>query len=331
MTGPPAAAAFTRHGGRLRAARSAFPHAQTPWIDLSTGVNPWPYAAPPPPHEALARLPDPDDLLRLEALAAAAFGVRDASRVVATAGAEAGLRLLPWLRPASRVAIAGPTYDGHAQAWRAAGASVTAWPAEGADVVMIVNPNNPDGRTWAPQALVDLADRQERDGGLLIVDESFVEVRPELSVASVAHPALAVLRSFGKTYGLPGVRLGFVVAPEALASRLRGVLGDWPVSAAALAAGSAAYADAAWLPRMRARLRRAAAALDRDLSAAGFEIAGGTDLFRLVRHPDAARRFTALCSLGVLSRPFDHAPDLLRFGLPHGRRRARAALALSRL
>ena len=280
---------FRRHGGRLQAARLAFPAAPEPWIDLSTGVNPWPYPAPAPSRQALVRLPDPADLARLEATAARAFGVVDPARVVATAGAEAALRLLPWLAPARTVAIAGPTYGGHAEAWRAAGAEVAAWPEldperEG-EVVVMVNPNNPDGRRHAPADLLALADRLAARGGLLVVDESFVETAPELSVASAGHPAVVVLRSFGKAYGLPGVRLGFAVARPELAAGLRGLSGDWPVSAGALTAGLAAYADAAWLAGMRLRLRPAAASLDRDLAVAGFEIVGGTDLFRLARAP----------------------------------------------
>ena len=322
---------FVRHGGRLRAARRAFPDAPSPWIDLSTGISPWPYPVRAAVREALTRLPDPEDLSRLEALAAAAFGVRDPARVVATPGAEAALRLLPWLRPGRTVAIAGPTYGGHAEAWRTSGSQVVAWPEEDGQAVVIVNPNNPDGRTHTPHDLLALADRQAATDGVLVVDESFVELAPQLSVAAAEHSALVVLRSFGKVYGLAGVRLGFCIAPSELARRLRGVLGDWPVSAPALAAGLAAYADAGWAPKLRVRLRRAAVTLDRDLAACGFEGVGGTDLFRLVRAPDAAARFAALCARGVLTRPFQHAPDLLRFGLPHPRERARLRHALAAL
>jgi cobalamin biosynthetic protein CobC len=98
--------------------------------------------------------------------------------------------------------------------------------------------------------------------------------------------------------------------------RLRTVFGDWPVSAAAIAAGRAAYPDAAWRAQAAVRLSRKAARLDRLLSRAGFEIVGGTSLFRLCAVDDAPRRFARLAERGILTRPFDFDPRWLRFGLP---------------
>ena len=325
--------AFFRHGGRLGAAKRAFAGAPTPWIDLSTGINPWGYPAPRPSRADLSRLPDPEDVAKLEALAAAAFGVADPACVAAVAGAETALRILPHAAPASAVAVSQPTYGSHGEAWRASGAQVLSWPDDEARarIVVIVNPNNPDGRVVSPADLLATADRLSVRGGLLVVDESFIDLTPDMSVAGRPHPALYVLRSFGKTYGLPGVRLGFVVADPELVGRLRTFLGDWPLCAAALAAGLAAYGDPGWLIRVRSRLRLAAATLDGDLAAAGFDVVGGTDLFRLARAPDAGRRFRALCAQGVLTRPFGHAPDSIRFGLPRVRERARLRRALAAL
>ena len=317
--------AFLRHGGRLRAARLSFPEAPRPWIDLSTGVNPWAYPAPRARREDLRRLPDPEVVAALEARAARRFGAQ-ADRVAAVAGAEAALRLLPRLLPARSVRIAGFTYGGHAEAWVAAGPS----PAVGeADAVVVVNPNNPDGRATPRAELLAEAARLAARGGWLVVDESFADLEPSDSVADAGHPAIAVLRSFGKAYGLPGVRLGFVVAPPALAARVREAVGDWPVSAEALAAGLAAYADDAWLAAVRPRLAAAGAWLDARLAASGLEAVGGTELFRLARAPDAHALWARLCAHGILTRPFAGRPDLLRFGLPRARERARLARALT--
>jgi cobalamin biosynthetic protein CobC len=316
-------AALSHHGGRLAAAASQFPAAPTPWIDLSTGVNPSPYPAPSSSRCANARLPDPTETAALETAAAAAFGVREVGCTLAVPGSEAALRILPRLLPAKTVAIAGPTYSSHAAAWRSAGAQVRSVPcchlaSADADVVIAVNPNNPDGRRHAPETLGWIADRQAARGGWLIVDEAFVETAPELSVAARAGAGLIVLRSFGKFYGLAGVRLGFVAADRGVIAELRSVFGDWPVSAAAIAAGRAAYADAAWRERTMASLIRKAARLDRLLSQAGFDIIGGTSLFRLGAADDAPRRFAALAERGILTRPFDFDPRWLRFGLPAG-------------
>ena len=302
---------FLRHGGRLAAARRAFPDAPTPWLDLSTGINPRPWKGARATAASLTRLPDPDEIKALEAAAAAAFGVSP-DRVAAVPGAEAALRALPRLLGARSVAIAAPTYGGHAEAWRLAGAKVRCvapgdLSAVASEAVVVVNPNNPDG-----------ARREDLEAGdrWLIVDESFVETAPELSVAVRAGHRLIVLRSFGKFYGLAGVRLGFVIAEPGLAARVAAQFGDWPVSAEAIAAGTAAYADHAWRERTAARLAKDAARLDGLLAANGFEVLGGTSLFRLASTPDAAHRFTALARRGVLTRPFPDQPTWLRFGLP---------------
>jgi cobalamin biosynthetic protein CobC len=319
--------AFAVHGGRLSQAARRFPDAPRPWIDLSTGVSPWAYPAPPADRVARARLPEPEETAALEAIAGAAFGVAP-ERMLATPGAEAGLSLLAASLAASRVGVAQPTYGGHARAWRLTGADVRAISrealaggAEGLDAVVAVNPNNPDGALTDPERLLALAGTMARRNGWLIVDEAFAEVAPQASVlprlaGAASAERLVVLRSFGKFYGLPGLRLGFVVAEPGLIARLRERQGDWPVSADAIAAGRAAYADAAWAGAQRRRLARAAARLDRLLARAGLAVVGGTDLFRLVGSPDAAARFVRLAERGVLTRPFAYNPRWLRLGLP---------------
>lgn len=264
---------------------------------------------------ALGRLPDPVETKALEAAAAAAFGV-EPERLVATAGAEAGLRLLPDLTPVDWIALASPTYGSHADAWRQAGAVVEEVPREAlfdsrAEALLVVNPNNPDGAATPGAELVERA-----EGRWLVVDESFVEVTPELSAAPLATGRTVVLRSFGKFFGLAGVRLGFVVCDVELAERLRRRIGDWPVGADAIVMGAAAYGDTDWADRTRARLAQDAARLDGLLIAAGFELVGGTTLFRLTRSGDAGRRAEALAERGVLVRTFDHDAGLIRFGLP---------------
>jgi len=308
MSAAAALETFSRHGGRLAAAAAAFPAAPRPWIDLSTGVNPRPYPAPAATRAARARLPDPETLRALEAAAAAAFGA-PAERVTAVPGSESAIRLLPDLLGVRRVAIAHDTYGGHAEAWRAAGAEILRRP-EDAEAWVVVNPNNPDGRaTAADELLASAAIRWT------VVDEAFVETEPELSVAAQAGGRLIVLRSFGKFFGLAGLRLGFVIADADVTARLRARLGDWPLSADAITAGQAAYVDTPWADAARKRLARDAARLDRLLAAAGLTPLGGTLLFRLARAPDAAGVFLRLAHAGVLCRPFAD-PRLLRFGLP---------------
>lgn len=302
---------FRRHGGRLRAAEALFPDAPRPWIDLSTGINPHPYKSQAPSQRDLARLPDPEALAELEATAATAFGV-PAERVAATPGTEAAIRMLPRLLGARSVSIEKPTYSGHAEAWSAIGADIR--PGDpGAEAHVVVNPNNPDGRLILPETLRAAAMHR-----WLIVDEAFADADPSMSVAGDACGRLVVLRSFGKFYGLPGLRLGFVVAQPSLLAAMRRAFGEWPVSTTAIRTGCAAYADADWQARTRTRLARDRRRLDRILKEAGLTVLGGTDLFRLTHAPDADAVFFRLARAGMLCRPFEQG-NLLRFGMPGAR------------
>lgn len=317
----PAVGAF-RHGGRLREAMAAHPDAPRPWLDLSTGINPEPWPGPRAPADALRRLPDPSELADLETVAARAFGVADPGRLVAVAGAEAALRLLPDVVGRGQVGLLAPIYGGHLEAWAASApvsiASLDDPRADAADVLVLVNPNNPDGRRIERDVLAVLAAERSDQGRWTIVDESFVEVAPELSVADLEIDRLVTLRSFGKFYGLPGARLGFLIGNKVFSREFRVLLGDWPISADALALGLGAYADAAWRVSARAWLADQARAVDAVLASAGLEVAGGCDLFRWVAPPDAHDLFSRLCAQGVLTRPFADRADRLRIGLPSG-------------
>lgn len=322
---------LTRHGGRLATAMALYPGAPRPWIDLSTGVNPKSYPAPRASRIARTRLPEPQDLAALEAAAAQAFGVAQ-ERVCATPGLEIAIQHLPGLLGAAAVTIAEPTYASHACAWRRAGASVTSSALKALDKathsVVLVNPNNPDGQSLAAPQVLDLARRLDEHDSWLVVDEAFVETVPELSVAAHAGGRLVVLRSFGKFYGLAGLRLGFVVAEPAVIIALRERLGDWPISVDAMAAGAAAYRDRKWAEETRLRLNRDAQRMDSLLFRTGFHLVGGTSLFRLAQAPDAPARFERLAQAGILVRPFDYQPTWLRFGMPPAGAWARVEAAL---
>jgi cobalamin biosynthesis protein CobC len=309
------------HGGNLAAARLRFPEAPSPWLDLSTGINPLAYEVGEISPEAWTRLPEPDAIAALETAAAGAYGVSEASAVVAAPGAQALIQLLPRLLPARRVAISGPTYAEHEACWRAAGAEVQVLEAldriDEADIAVVVNPNNPDGRLLPRRTLIALAGSLARKGGTLIVDEAFMDAEPLAhSLVPVLPPRTVLLRSFGKLYGLAGLRLGFAVAAPELAPLIRQAVGPWAASGAAIEIGCRAFADPSWRQATIARLRQDAARLDGMISRAGLETLGGTPLFRLAGSPDAAAWFERLGRAGILVRPFPTHPHRLRFGLP---------------
>ena len=322
------------HGGNLKSAALAFPQAPQPWIDLSTGINPVPYPFAPPSAAAWTRLPEACAIAGLEAAAARRYGAADAAGVVAAPGTQALIQWLPQLWRAKTVGILGFTYSEHGRLWRAAEAEiVTVERAEQMahfDVAIVVNPNNPDGRLVSVAALHGLAREMTRHGGLLVVDEAFADVLPVSASLVPDLPGNAlVLRSFGKAYGLAGLRLGFAVASFALAEKLRATLGPWAVSGAAVEIGTAALADGGWLATSVARLAEDGARLDRCLAAAGFREVRGTPLFRLANHPEAEHWFERLGQAGILVRPFADHRNWLRFGLPGVGEWQRVGAALS--
>lgn len=334
---PPAGQGLVAHGGDLIAARQRFPDAPAPWIDLSTGINPHAYPVGPVPDEAWQRLPEPAVLAAVEDLAARAYGARSNAQVVAAPGTQALIQLLPHVQPAGRVVVLGFGYQEHPATWRAAGAAVHVADSmaelEAADVAVVVNPNNPDGRLADPALLARLAGRLAAHGGMLVVDEAFMDVAdPALSlVPRLPAEGAVVLRSFGKFFGLAGLRLGFAVTGDALARRLRARLGPWPVAGPALVVAGRALPDIAWQQAEVRRLHRETARLDGLLSQAGLDLLGGTPLFRLVGSPAAAGWFERLGRAGLLVRRFVERPDWLRFGLPADEAAwERLAIALAR-
>lgn len=310
------------HGGSLTQARTEFPSAPEPWIDLSTGINPIAYPVPDITPAAWRRLPDPSDVAALEARAARAFGMDDPALVVATPGTQALIQMLPRLTNGQTVGIYGFTYQEHARVWRDAGREVTIVDRfddlSAFDVALLVNPNNPDGRFVPPSEIVALALDAVGSGRQLIIDEAFVDVLPpDASVASrLPLPGVVVLRSFGKTWGLAGVRLGFALTARDVADRIRTEFGPWALSGPALEIGSAALADADWLTATRRRLAIDSDRLDGLISAAGLRVVGGTPLFRLARGENAPTVFGRLGGAGIWVRRFPSDRTLLRFGIP---------------
>ena len=304
-----------------------WPSAPSPFLDLSTGINPHSYPFAPVAASAFTQLPEPEDELALCAVAADRYGVPDAGWVVAAPGSQILISLLPRLLFCRRAVVLSPTYNEHAAVWLGAGVAVEAVTDVGAledaadprTVLVLCNPNNPDGRRLSRDRLTALAGRAAARGGALVVDEAVAELEPDVASAAPLLPCagLVVLRSFGKSFGLAGLRLGFLLAEPALAARARQLLGPWAVAGPAIAIGRQALADPGWIAGMTTTLDRAARRLDRLLERVGLVVLGGTRLFRLAATPGAAGAlFDQLGAHGILVRRFLEAPDRLRFGIP---------------
>ncbi len=322
------------HGGGLAAARRLFSNAPEPFIDLSTGINPYSYPLPQLPPDLFTRLPDPEAHSKAASVAAQSYGAPSPVHVVPAPGTQILLPLVAALVDPARAAVVAPTYREHARAAALAGHRVAEIAdlaaAREAKLVIVTNPNNPDGRLFDKNELIAVAKRLATRGGLLVVDEAFMDVGPpDSSLADeVGRNAIVVLRSFGKFFGLAGIRLGFALAAPPLAARLSAKLGPWAVSGPALAIGATALADRAWIEETRNRLIAAADRLKAILPSAGIEIVGGTALFQLARTPAASDLFHHLGHAGILVRSFPEHPSWLRFGLP-GTEAARARLQMA--
>lgn len=320
---PAREAAAIAHGGDLGGLRKAFPDAPEPWLDLSTGINPVPYPVPPVEASAWLRLPEAGEVAALREAATSAYGAPDATHLVPAPGTQILIETLPRLVAPTRVAVLGPTYAEHAAAWGRAGHAVTEvfdLAALGdARVAVIVDPNNPDGRTHPLSERLALARAMAARGGLLVADEAFADLEPVESLCPHVFPGLVVLRSFGKTYGLAGLRLGFAVADPGTADRIAEALGPWAVSGPALAIGRAALSDAVWRGEAARARGKDAARLDRMIVRGGGRVVGGTCLFRTADFPDGPGLYRRLAAAGIAVRRFAGRPERLRFGLPAGR------------
>ena len=305
------------HGGNLDAAMKVFGGDVSDWIDLSTGINPCSYPVPTISAHGWDALPTKSDIARLVSAAKSAY--QSDWACIPTAGATAGIQMVPQLLNAGTARVLVPTYNEHAASFRTAGWQVSEVSAfsdlNGSDLAVVVNPNNPDGNTYTPDELRELA----KTCGTLIVDESFGDPLPKLSLLSEkAAENIIVFRSFGKFYGLAGLRLGFVLASQTIVDQLSEMTGPWPVSGPAIEVGTKALLDNDWQQETTARLIEDADRLDEFAERFGWSTVGGTTLFRLYKTPDANAAQRHLADNQIWSRIFPYSAYWIRLGLPHG-------------
>ena len=311
------------HGGGLDGAVACFGGARADWIDLSTGINPcpWPVDRALVPNAAWTALPDRAAARSLEDAARALWQVPDDMGVMAAPGASALIARIPGLLAPGGVHIPQPTYNEHAAAFAGHGWQVCAQADTGHEARVIVHPNNPDGRWYGATDLADVP--------LVVVDESFCDVAPERSLlAHLPRQGGIILKSFGKFWGLAGLRLGFAIGDPALLARLAEGMGPWPVSGPALAIGAAALSDRDWAQATRARLAADALRLDGLMTGAGAAVTGGCDLFRLYAVDDAEAWQAKLAEARIWTRIFPWSPTVIRLGLPAPDQWARIEAAL---
>jgi histidinol-phosphate aminotransferase len=212
--------------------------------------------------DTIAQLAAYPDATAARVAAAAAHG-RTPAQVWPVAGAAEAFVLLARALAPRRAVVVHPQFTEPEAALRAAGHPVervvldggftldpARVPAE-ADLVVVGNPTNPTSVLHPADVLASLA----RPGRVLVVDEAFADTVPGEAESLAGRsdlPGLVVLRSLTKTWGLAGLRVGYVLAAPELVDRLAAAAPPWSVSTPALVAietcttaGARAEADAA--------------------------------------------------------------------------------------
>lgn len=336
-----------KHGGDLVWASEKFGIAPDDWLDLSTGISPWAWPVGEWPEKVFRSLP-PQSLAMLQQTAGDYYGCLKQS-LLPVPGSQYAISAIPTKLQASTVAVPALGYQEHRHAWQKAGHSVLGyddfdqlceWVSEGrAANVILINPNNPSGERIARDKVIKLQQsllQATSAKGLLVIDEAFMDMDPASSLASEPLANTVILRSFGKFFGLAGVRLGFVIDHSRQYLRLMDdQAGPWLISHPAVWVAQQALQDAPWAEAQRLRIRESSAQLYQlldehfcPLEPATGRCNGG--LFVTTCGPTALlyQHFTQLAEQGILVRysELTEQEAWLRIGLSDSYQRLRVAL-----
>lgn len=354
------------HGGRLRAAAEHYGIALADWLDLSTAINPQAWPVPEIPVDVWQRLPEEDDGLACNAAhyygraelsgdsvaeriagqtakdaphctrytTDKGFGAHDRHPILPVPGTQSVIETLPRLFLPRRVWVPAIGYQEHAYCWRKHRHELipysrlpTADRLQPHDVVIVINPNNPTAQRQSPESLRSLALAVASQKGLLIVDEAFMDCTPTDSLlTAMLPPATLVMRSFGKFFGLAGIRLGFCFASPTLLQRLEEAMGTWAINHPARWIAQRALRDGAWQQQARTQLQATSDRIRSSLQAALEKVLSNpvevhaTALFVTCSlGADTAASFYDHCARqGILVRLFADE-GLVRVGLGPGR------------
>lgn len=311
------------HGGALDKAIAQYGGEVQNWLDLSTGINPYHYPIKGISLKSYTQLPQQADLAKLIDVARHAYNCEKGEVLVGN-GTQILIENLPKIFAKSTIAILAPTYEEHAKNWQKNGHKVVLTDdietAKTADHLLIVNPNNPTGKLFTRAELMALHAYFAKKNGYLIVDEAFIDCQPEFSLAGKAGiENLIILRSFGKFYGLAGVRIGFLLSSKNIVARMQAGFGLWGIAGCSMQLATKALLDDVWQQKMCLTLQVEMQEMQEILLQNGFKTIGSTALFCLVKMPNTAisayKYYEKLCESHILSRKFEADDTILRFGL----------------
>ena len=248
------------HGGDIYSASENYGTPIDQWLDLSTGINPRSYNFNPIGKQFFEQLP-----YVCPAFLKAASAYYQCSKLLPVAGSQAVIERLPFCLPQGNLWVPDVGYQEYSHQWLQQGRSLFSYPSlcrdkatasistairlGEIDHLLVINPNNPTGLCFSTEQLTQWAKALEAGGGMLIVDEAFVDIRPESSLLrndKSLPDNVIVLRSFGKFFGLAGLRLGFVMANKALLEGFAALFGPWAVNGIAQQVAMQAFQDDAW-------------------------------------------------------------------------------------
>lgn len=308
------------HGGQLLKASQQFGIPIENWLDLSTGINPISYPIGLIPTERLNRLPENND--RLHEIASRYY---QTNNILAVSGSQWAIEHLPLLFDKKRIGVVSPSYFEHQQQWEKAGHKIISI-TEGRideyiskiDILIIVNPNNPTGKYYSKSQLTQWQNCLQNQGGYLIIDEAFLDCQPTQSkIEQSAQDNLIILRSIGKFFGLAGIRIGFVHAPDWIIESLQNLQGEWTIPNTSAWIAEQALADKNWQQKMRQKLpimREETIQWIKRLAIDNLQVTASTELFVYLETKDAKKIYQTLGQQAILVRQFEN-PSAIRIGL----------------
>ena len=307
---------ISEHGGDIDKAIKKYGGKKGNWIDLSTGINPNHYPYKLINIRELQNLPYKKDLDNLNKLAKKYF--QTTACVTAVSGAQGGINILPFLFPNKTVSILSPTYNEYQNVFSNSLKKIinvkNLSELKKSQIAIICNPNNPDGKLYSNEDLLKISKNVE----YLIIDESFMDQYPGKSLSHKLDDQtnILILRSFGKFFGLAGIRLGFLISNKEIDKKIQLLVGTWPISNVAINVASKALIDDVWIMNTISFLKEGSYFLDCLASEISWKVVGGTNLYRLYETPSADDAQNKLANFKIWSRRFTYSKKWIRLGIP---------------
>lgn len=318
------------HGGNLKEISRQYGISEKEILDFSANINP---IGPPrsalkailEEMEGLVHYPDIDALTLRESLAR--VDRMKVDHILAGNGSSEFIYLVPRVLQPATALVLSPTYSDYERALTLAGCQVIHFPLrqedefifdvqefmrsirQGADLVILCNPNNPTGSLIPKQGIMEILELSQELDVIVVVDEAFMDFVPGESVRFqvMEFDHLLVLRSLTKFYGIPGLRAGCLYGSRDLIDRIREFKEPWTLNRLSQAAMIAAFSDEDYRQTTMNLIVEERGYLSRELEAIpGIQVFPSCANFLLLKTtppmPEADRLFETMLGSGILVR-----------------------------